>query len=78
MLKWYVGVIAFQVVVDCCDPRQHRQYEINVPNVQLCKDKGGIPSLELLVDSGGHEFIGLKSCALPCMPELAVEKENKQ
>lgn len=66
-MKLFLLALAVTAVTECCD-QQHPAYVLAAENVELCKAKGGIASIAVHTDDGGHVFTVLTGCALPCGP----------
>lgn len=84
MRGWRVmGVMACAVMLmaaECCDARHgalEEKQKADAKDIQLCRDRGGIPITESVEESGGgiHSFTVLKRCEWPPVaPRLQGEK----
>lgn len=73
-MKMLLLATVFAAGVETCCDGNHWAYEQNSQAAEVCKARGGIVILERLRDEGGHVFLQLKSCSLPCDQRLTVEK----
>lgn len=70
-----VGVVLFALGAAECDPQRHAALEQNSKNVQLCRDKGGIPIVAVESDADNHVFTILVRCEFPCDQRVVGEKQ---
>lgn len=71
-----VGMLA-AIAADCCDPNHDNyteQQKEQRKDIDICRDRGGIPITDTKIDDGGHGFTKLARCDFPGQIKLQGEK----